>query len=83
MKIVRVTGIPEELYATLRRQASLNDRPIAAEIVALLKTHVPTARVLRARRAIFRIAERMRSGKPRGRGPFPSTEEMQREDRSR
>lgn len=83
MKTVRVMGIPEELYAALRRQASLNNRPIAAEIVALLKSHVPTARKLRARRALFRMAERMRSKNPPGRGPFPSTEEMQREDRSR
>ena len=83
MKSVRVGGIPEDLYAALRRQASLNNRPIAAEIVALLKTQVPTARELRERRALLKKIERMQSKKPRGRGPFPSTEEMLREDRSR
>jgi len=83
MATLYVENIPDELYDALRKRARLNRKSIAAEIVALLEENVPTARQLKARRASFRRLERWASQPSPSPGPFPSTEEMVREDRSR
>ena len=83
MATLYVENVPEDLYEALRAGARSRRRSIAAEVLALLEENFPTEKELRARRALFRKAERMRARKPHGRGPFPSTEEMQREDRTR
>ncbi|HEX4004228.1 MAG TPA: hypothetical protein VHX36_16370 [Candidatus Acidoferrales bacterium] len=76
-------NVPDELYEALRVGARSRRRSIAAEVLAMLEENFPTEKELKARRALFRKAERMRAQKPRGKGPFPSTEEMLREDRNR
>ena len=58
-------------------------RSIAAEVLSLLEQNIPTEKELKARQALLRQMERMRAKKPLTRGPFPSTEELQREDRLR
>jgi plasmid stability protein len=83
MPTLYVENVPDELYEALRVGARSRRRSIAAEVLAMLEENFPTEKELKARRALFRKAERMRAQKPRGKGPFPSTEEMLREDRNR
>ncbi|HTX16904.1 MAG TPA: hypothetical protein VMD77_16495 [Candidatus Baltobacteraceae bacterium] len=83
MATLYVENVPDELYNSLRKAARSRRRSIAAEVVALLEAHLPTPKALKARRAMLRKIEQMQSARPLARGSFPSTEEMQREDRER
>ena len=83
MATLYVENVPDELYEALRRRARQNRKSIAAEVLTLLEQNVPTARELRARRDAMRRLAEIRSQPSPSPGPFPSTEEMQREDRER
>jgi hypothetical protein len=49
----------------------------------MLKDTVPTAAELKRRRQFYDELREIQAHKPAGNGPFPSTEEMIREDRER
>lgn len=83
MATLYVENVPDELYDALRQRARLHRKSIAAEVLTLLEQNVPTARELKARREFIRRLGRLRSRPSPAAGPFPSTEEMLREDRSR
>jgi plasmid stability protein len=83
MATLYVENVPDDLYQALRERARKNHSSIAAEVIALLKDYVPTARELRRRRQLFRDAAKLRSSPSPSPGPFPSSEEMVREDRNR
>lgn len=83
MATLYVENFPDELYDALRGRAREHRNSIAAEVVALLEQNVPTAREIRARQAFLRKVQRLRTRRPRAAGPFPSSENLQREDRSR
>ena len=83
MATLYVENVPDELYQALRERARKHHKSIAAEVLTLLEDNVPTARELRRRRRLFRELEELRSHVSPSPGPFPSTEEMQREDRNR
>ena len=83
MPTLYVENIPRNLYEALRERARRRHRSIAAEVLALLEENVPTEKELQARQEFFRRLERIRSKKSRSSGPFPSAEEMQRQDRAR
>ncbi|MGD0695744.1 MAG: DNA-binding protein [Terriglobia bacterium] len=83
MATLYVQNVPDDLYDALRNQARQRGSSIAAEVVAILKETVPTAQELRSRRALLRRVERLQSRRALRAGPWPSTEEMLREDRSR
>ncbi len=83
MATLYVENVPEDLYEALRSRARQHRKSIAAEVLILLEENVPTAKELKARRDFVRRMQRMRSQSPGSRGPFPSAEEMQREDRVR
>jgi plasmid stability protein len=83
MATLYVENVPDDLYQALRERAQKNRSSIAAEVIALLKDYVPTARELRRRRKWVRQIEKLRSQPSPSPGPFPSTEEMVREDRNR
>ncbi len=83
MATLYVENIPDELYEALRKRARKNRKSIAAEVLELLEQFVPTERQLKARREAFRRLAELRSRPSPLVGPFPSTEEMQREDRER
>ncbi|MFI5115788.1 MAG: hypothetical protein ACHP8B_03730 [Terriglobales bacterium] len=83
MATLCLENVPDELYKALRRRARQNRRSIAAEVLALLEQHIPTARELRSGREFIRRLERLRAQPSPSAGPFPSTEEMLREDRER
>lgn len=83
MATLYVENIPDDLYEALRSQAKARRRSIAAEVLALLEANVPTKKDLKARKELFQRILRMREERPRSKGPFPSAEEMIREDRER
>jgi len=83
MATLYVENIPDDLYDALRQRAKQHRKSIAAEVLTLLEQNVPTARELKARRGAIRRLAELRSQPSPSVGPFPSTEEMQREDRER
>ncbi len=83
MATLYVQNVPDDLYEALRRQAQEKRKSIAAEVVSLLELNVPTREELKLRRDFLRQAQRLRSRKGSAKGPFPSSEAMQGEDRSR
>ena len=83
MATLYVERVPDELYEALRKRARSRRRSIAAEVLSMLEACLPTKQELRARAELFRRLERIRRRKPLSPGPFPSAEEMLREDRAR
>jgi plasmid stability protein len=83
MPTLYVENVPKDLYEALRERARKNRRSIAAEVIGLLEQFVPTPEELRRRKRAFEELRRIQVSVPPGRGPFPSTEEMIREDRER
>ena len=83
MATLYVENVPDDLYQALRERARKNNSSIAAEVVGLLKDFVPTEKELRRRRQLFQELAKLRSRPSPSRGPFPSAEEMVREDRNR
>ncbi|MGH9353513.1 MAG: FitA-like ribbon-helix-helix domain-containing protein [Terriglobia bacterium] len=83
MATLYVENVPDDLYEALRGRARQRGKSIAAEVISLLEESIPTAQELKSRRQFLRQAERLRSRKTRGAGPFPSAEQMRREDRAR
>ena len=83
MPTLYVENVPRGLYEALRARARKNRSSMAAEVIGLMEQFVPTAEVLKRRRQIYEDLAEIRAHKPLGSGPFPSTEEMIREDRNR
>ncbi len=83
MATLYVENIPKDLYEALRGRAKARRRSIAAEVLALLEENIPTEKELKARRAMLQTLEKTRLKKQPSNGPFPATEEMQRQDRAR
>ena len=83
MATLYVENVPEDVYKALRKRAKENRKSIAAEVIALLKQNIPTEAELKRRREFYdRLAE-LRTKPLLTPGPFPSAEEMVREDRER
>lgn len=82
MATLYVENVPEEVYAALRKRARQHRKSIAAEILSMLEENIATPAELKRRRDLLRVAKQLRS-KRRAHSPFPSAEEMQREDRER
>jgi plasmid stability protein len=83
MATLYVQNVPDELYEALRKRARKKRKSIAAEVLELLEQNVPTERDLKARQEAFRRLEKLASQPSPSSGPFPSSEDMLREDRSR
>jgi plasmid stability protein len=83
MATLYVENVPEDIYKALRKRAKENRKSIAAEVIALLKQNIPTEAELRRRREFYERLAELRSKPPLTVGPFPSAEEMIREDRER
>jgi plasmid stability protein len=83
MATLYVENVPDDLYEALRERARKNHRSIAAEVIGLLEDFVPTERELRRRRQLFSNLKKLRAQRSPSSGPFPSAEEMLREDRDR
>ena len=83
MPTLYVENVPDELYQALRKRARENRKSIAAEVISLLERNVPTAKELQGRRQFYKRMAEFRSREPESPGPFPTAEEMIREDRER
>jgi len=83
MATLYVENVPDDLYEALRKRARSERRSIAAEVIYLLELNIPTKSVLRARRKALAQLEKLRAAHSPAPGPFPTTEEMLREDRER
>ena len=83
MATLYVENVPDNLYEALRNRARQHRKSIAAEVLSLLEENIPTVDELKSRRRFFQKLQQLRSRSPRTGGPFPSTEELLREDRSR
>jgi plasmid stability protein len=83
MPTLYVENVPEAIYKALRERARKNRKSISAEVIELLERNVPTAQELQARREFVRRLKEISSKEPLTPGPFPSAEEMVREDRER
>ena len=83
MPTLYVENVPKDLYEALRARVRKNRSSIAAEVIEMLKDTVPTAAELKRRRQFYDELRAIQAHKPPGKGPFPSTEEMIREDRER
>ena len=83
MPTLYVENVPTTLYTALRNRARQHGKSIAAEVLSLLEDNIPTPEELKQRKQFLQRVQRLRSRKPERAGPFPSTEQMQREDRAR
>jgi plasmid stability protein len=83
MATLYVENIPDDLYEGLRRRAKQNQKSIAGEVMTLLKLHIPTEEVRKRRSKAIKELARIRNIPPLSPGPFPSAEELIREDRER
>jgi plasmid stability protein len=83
MPTLYVENVPEELYEALRARARARRKSISAEVIELLEENIPTGEELARRKQLLKLAVKISRQRPLGPGPFPSAEEMQREDRRR
>ena len=83
MPTLYVENIPDDRYQALRERAKKNQRSIAAEIMWFLEHFVPTETEMKKRRKAIEGLKRIRAMAPLSPGPFPSAEELIREDRER
>ncbi len=83
MATLYVENVPDDVYKALRKRAREKGSSIAAEVIGLLEQFVPTEAELKRRREFYDKMMALSSKPPLTPGPFPSTEEMIREDRER
>ncbi len=83
MPTLYVENVPDDLYRGLRLRARANRSSIAAEVIALLESNIPTTREIKRREDFYRRMAKIRSSRALRNGQFPSVEETIREDRSR
>jgi len=83
MATLCVENVPDDLYEALRAAAQANRKSISAEVIALLAENIPTSAELARRKEVFARARKIRSRRSTAPGPFPTAEQMQREDRAR
>lgn len=83
MATLYVENVPDELYEALRSRAKQNRKSIAGEVISLLEDTLPTAAQLKKRKKFLDYVLQLKKNSPPTPGPFPSAEEMIREDRER
>jgi len=83
MPTLYVENVPTELYSALRERARQHRKSIASEVLSLLEENIVTPAELKSRKRFLRELQRLRSKRPLVAGPFSSTEDMLRADRSR
>ena len=83
MPTLYVENVPNELYSALRQRARQHRKSIAAEVLSLLEENVVTPTELKERQLFLRRIRRLASSSSRSNLTYPTTEEMQRQDRDR
>jgi hypothetical protein len=78
-----VENVPDDIYEALRKRTDANRKSVATDVISMLEQNTPTEDELKRRQEFCdRLAE-LRAEPPLTPGPFPSAEEMIREDRER
>ena len=83
MATLYVENVPDDIYKALRKRAKASRKSIAAQVIELLEQNIPTDAEIKRRRRVFEELAELRARPPIGTGPFPSAEEIVREDRER
>ena len=83
MATLYVENVPDELYQALRERARQHRKSITAEVLSLLAENVVTGAERKARQQFLKQTQRLRSHRARSTAAFPSSEELQGEDRGR
>jgi plasmid stability protein len=83
MPTLYVENVPDELYRGLRQRARENRSSIAAEVISLLERNIPTTAEIKRRQHFYQRMAKFRAHRAESDGPFPTTEQMIREDRER
>ena len=83
MPTLYVENVPDGIYDALRARAQARRKSISAEVLELLEQNIPTAAELSRRKELLNLARQIWSRRSPSSGPFPTAEEMQREDRQR
>ena len=83
MATLYVENVPDDLYEAIRERAKRNRKSMAAEVTEVLASHFPTTAELKRRKLLLERALKLSRTRPLKPGPFPSAEEMIREDRER
>jgi plasmid stability protein len=83
MATLYVENVPDDIYKALRKRAKASRKSMAAQVIELLEQNIPTEAEVRRRRKVFEDLAELRARPPIGTGPFPSAEEIVREDRER
>jgi plasmid stability protein len=83
MATLYVENVPDDVYKALRKLARSHRSSIAAEVIGLLKQFVPTEAELKRRQKAIDELIKFSARPSLNAGPFPSAEEMVREDRER
>jgi plasmid stability protein len=78
-----VENVPDDLYEALRKRARSQRRSVAAEVLSLLESQIPTEKGLRARKAAFRKLCELKFTKSSSAVALPSSLDMIHEDRER
>jgi plasmid stability protein len=82
MATLNIENFDDDLYEALRERAKHNQRSIAAEVLALLEEHVPTAKKIAAWKAAIRRVDELKFTSTSD-TPMPTSLDMIREDRER
>lgn len=83
MATLYVENFPDDLHEAIKERARQNRTTISAVVTDVLSHVIPTPTERERRAEAVRIMLELRSQPSPGRGPFPSTGEMVREDRER
>ncbi|MFZ0308234.1 MAG: hypothetical protein WCA76_17430 [Candidatus Sulfotelmatobacter sp.] len=83
MPTLYVENVPDELYRGLRQRARENRSSIAAEVISLLERNIPTTAEMKRRQQFYQRMATFRMHRVESDGPFPTAEQMIREDRKR
>ena len=83
MPTLYVENVPNELYSALRQRARQHRKSIAAEVLSLLEENVVTPTQLKERQLFLRRIRKLASSSSQPGRVYPTTEEMQRQDRDR
>jgi plasmid stability protein len=83
MPTLYVENVPSELYSALRQRARQHRKSIAAEVLSLLEENIVTPAELKERQLFLRRIRKLASSLSQSGRVYPTTEEMQRQDRDR
>ncbi len=83
MATLHIENVPDELLEAIEERAKYNRTTIGDEVLQRLHLSFPSKADLAKRQERMKRFLELQKSKPPGEGPFPSAEQMIREDRDR